>query len=293
MADPYQNLATRGAYFCDWPHTRLRVVGNDAAKFLHNMCTADILRLEEHECCEAFFTNVKGHILTHAWISRRESSIVVQLFQTEASALVSHLQKYIISEDVQIEPEPVCYVLLVGPAELPNIETASNVETFELIRQPCWIVETDGTQAALVTELEAIGYQAGSPELLETLRIEAPWPLAGVDFADATLPQELDRNAQAISFTKGCYLGQETIARLDALGHVNKSMVQLQFTGDALPPLGLQLTYEDKSVGNLTSVTWSPNHNAPLGLAMIRRPANEPGKKLLSEFGLATVTEKP
>ena len=70
---------------------------------------------------------------------------------------------------------------------------------------------------------------------LNAARIEHGWPIYGLDFSDANLPQEIARDPYAISFTKGCYLGQETVARLDALGQVQKKMVLLQISGDTLP----------------------------------------------------------
>jgi len=291
VTDQYKLLEAHGAYFCDWQHQQFKVTGGDRATFLHNMCTADIAKLGVGQTCEAFFTNVKGHVLGHGWISCRADCHVVQLFQTDAAPLLAHLDRYIIREDVQLSAEDSCSILLVGPTGPPSLAAASNIEPFNLLSKPTWLIETKGTRAALETELDSFGYQQGDAELFEALRVESGWPLAGIDFSDATLPQELNRDLRAISFTKGCYLGQETVARIDALGHVNKTLVGVQFTGDSVPPLGLGLVHADKPVGQVTSVAWSPARDAPLGLAMVRRPANAAGTLLSSEGGEATVVD--
>ncbi len=132
------------------------------------------------------------------------------------------------------------------------------------------------------------GFQEGSAAAWGVLRIEDRFPLFGTDFDSSNLPQEVNRDDNAISFTKGCYLGQETIARIDALGHVNQKLVALQFAGDTVPPPGTELLLNDKAVGRVTSSCWSPKCEAPLALAMIRRGANDDGTELRSEFGTAT-----
>ena len=105
------------------------------------------------------------------------------------------------------------------------------------------------------------------------------------------MPQEISRNEKAISFNKGCYLGQETIARIDALGHVNKQLCAVQFSGDKIPGVGLKLISGDQEVGRVTSTCWSPRFESPLGLAMIRRGSNDVGLELESEIGNATIID--
>ena len=84
----------------------------------------------------------------------------------------------------------------------------------------------------------------------------------GVDFDDRNFPQEVGRNEQAISFTKGCYLGQETVARIDALGHVNQRLAGVRFAGTNVPDAGNELTYAGKTAGQVTSAKFSPQLQA-------------------------------
>ena len=132
-----------------------------------------------------------------------------------------------------------------------------------------------------------------SGDAWNAIRVESAWPLWGVDFDDSNLPQEVGRDASAINFRKGCYLGQETVARIDALGHVNKKLVQVRFTGDAVPEPGANLVQGERTVGQVTSASWSPRFNAPIALAMVRRGANESGTMLQWNGAPAEVIEPP
>ena len=132
-------------------------------------------------------------------------------------------------------------------------------------------------------------------EALDAARIEQGTPWFGRDITEQNLPQEIDRDRQAISFTKGCYLGQETVARIDALGHVNRLLRGIRFDGDVVPSSGLELRVGNgqKTVGHITSACWSPKLNAPLALAFVNRGHHEPGARLESEIGSAEVVSLP
>jgi folate-binding protein YgfZ len=128
---------------------------------------------------------------------------------------------------------------------------------------------------------------------LNTLRIEAGTPLYGVDFDERNFPQEVGRDEQAISFTKGCYLGQETVARIDALGHVNQRIVGVKFVGETIPTAGTELTAGGATVGHVTSAAYSPLLLTPLALAMVRREHRAVGSRLESTVGSCEVVNFP
>jgi hypothetical protein len=130
-------------------------------------------------------------------------------------------------------------------------------------------------------------------DVFAAVRIEAGLPLFGVDFNADNLPQEVGRDAVAISFTKGCYLGQETVARIDALGHVNRQLAGVRFSGEAAPAAETKLTHAGAEVGQVTSASYSPQLKAPLALAMLRRGHNSPGAQLDSPAGAAEVVALP
>jgi folate-binding protein YgfZ len=118
-------------------------------------------------------------------------------------------------------------------------------------------------------------------------------PLFGTDFDENNLPQEVGRDREAISFTKGCYLGQETVARIDALGHVNQKLVGVRFSGVDIPAAGIELMKDGIQVGRVASAAYSPQLEAPLALAMVRREANAPGTALESPVGGCEVVTLP
>ncbi len=146
--------------------------------------------------------------------------------------------------------------------------------------------------AAAVAELGTAGGVSCSTETLETVRIENRFPKYGVDITEQNLPQEVGRDAAAISFTKGCYLGQETVARIDALGHVNRQLVALRFAGSEIPAAAAELRAGEKPAGAVTSATFSPRFGAPLALGHVRREFLKPGTRLQSNFGEAEVLDK-
>jgi folate-binding protein YgfZ len=128
-------------------------------------------------------------------------------------------------------------------------------------------------------------------ELFEVLRVEHATPLFGRDISDDNLPQDVDRDAQAISFRKGCYLGQETVARLDALGHVNRKLCRLVFDTAELPVPGTALMQGEKQVGTITSAVHSPAYGA-IGLGYVRRECFAAGTLLSSEHGHVRVADR-
>jgi folate-binding protein YgfZ len=114
-------------------------------------------------------------------------------------------------------------------------------------------------------------------------------PLYGRDISEQNLPQEVGRDDLAISFSKGCYLGQEIVARLDAYGHVNRLLRQLEFASETVPAVGAKLLADGQAVGQVTSAVWSPQRQAPIALGYVRRESAEHGSGLDTEVGRATV----
>jgi folate-binding protein YgfZ len=127
----------------------------------------------------------------------------------------------------------------------------------------------------------------------EAARVEWGFPWFGIDISDKNFPQEVGRDALAISFVKGCYLGQETVARIDALGHVNKTLVGVRFLGNEVTEAAAELFVGDQIAGLVTSAVDSPHLSAPLALAYVRRGSNTVGTRLSSAAGEAEVVALP
>jgi folate-binding protein YgfZ len=145
--------------------------------------------------------------------------------------------------------------------------------------------------------LTSAGIAPGTSETFEVLRIEAGFPRYGSDISDENLAQEVGRTAQAISFTKGCYLGQEPIARIDAMGHVNRQLCRLKLANGPVPASGAELfaADDDKPVGHVTSAAFSPTDNLPVALAYLRTQLLAPDTTVLVDVSgekiAATVIE--
>jgi folate-binding protein YgfZ len=301
---------TRGAGLVDVSdRTQIEVCGDDRAKFLHNMCTQEVKKLPVGEGAEAFFTDAKGHVLAFADLFVAPHSIVIDTVPMQAAALVAHLDKYIIRDDVRLVDKSDTWgeLLVAGDrveAMLAKLcagalhdqlwrHAASRIGGCDVfVRRVALAGPESWTIVCKKSELEEIqsallvaGFVSCRSDVLEAVRIENRVPQYGRDITDRNLPQEVDRNATAIRFDKGCYIGQETVARLDALGHVNKLLVRVKFDGKDIPPSGTPLDAGGHAVGAVTSSTYSPRYNAPLALAYVRREQSKPGTRLASALG--------
>jgi folate-binding protein YgfZ len=293
--------------------TQLELRGADRQAFLHNLCTNDIRRLRAGDGCEAFITNVQAKCLGHAFVFAAPHSLVLDSSPDQAARLSAHLDHYHITEDVEWTDRSDEWgeVLVAGPESPAWVAGQTGGDPLETMyahraaqcgATPGWIrrVPLTGVPSYLVA-----GTRADLPELQQQLmsqgagrcsvaafhmaRVEAGFPWYGWDITDKNLPQEVNRNAAAISFQKGCYLGQETVARIDALGHVNRMAVVLQCHGPDVPPAGTTIMAEGQPVGEVTSSAASPALGAPLALCYVRRQFAEPGTRLQWASGTAVV----
>jgi folate-binding protein YgfZ len=273
----------------------ISITGVDRQSFLNNFCTNDIKRLTPGESCEAFFTTVKGKIIGHGAISCRENELVFFGAPGQAPRLVEHLDRYIIREDVKLRDTTTKKVFFLVTGELPESNGRWTAFSWNLVGNITSQIVDLAIQIGLPTsgifgegEFVVAGNHA-----FTAARIEAGMPLYGVDFDEKNLPQEVGRDREAISFTKGCYLGQETVARIDALGHVNQGIAGVAFSSDEVPPAGTELTRQGAEVGRVTSAAYSPALRRPLALAMIRREASSVATRLESNLGEADVVAIP
>jgi len=308
---------TANCGFADLPRTVIEVRGNDRVQFLHSFCTNDVKKLVSGQGCEAFITNHQGKTVGHVFIFCEAERLVIGTVAGQAAALIAHFDRFVISEDVTFRElsDQVQIFLIAGresPARLRALTAADPPAVMlsfthppmagcqcTLFRVPYTIgdsffIRTSIADAAAVrVALESSGARPCQAEAVEAARIEAGFPYFGRDITDDNLPQEVARDKQAISFTKGCYLGQETVARIDALGHVNRLLVGIRFSTDQVPPPATGLLAGGKSVGHLTSACYSPLLAAPLALGYVRRQHAKPGSVLESDAGAAAVIALP
>jgi folate-binding protein YgfZ len=299
--------------------SRVELRGADRRAFLHNFSTNDIRNLADGDGCEAFLLNAKGQVLFYVQVWQRPESIVLEAGAGRGAALLKHLDRYIIREKVTVHDRTTEWgeAIVVGDAAASVLQSTLAVDLPErpnasvdvtgsadvtLTRLP-WSPQTAWALVGPTAEIESIrarliaaGAEPSTSETLEALRIEAGLPLDGVDTSEKNLAQEIDRNDRTLHFRKGCYLGQETVARLDAMGHVNKTLVGLRFASDdlaAVPAAGLELTAGGASVGHVTSAAHSARLGRWIALGYVRQGSNVPGTRLDSSCGPVDVVQLP
>jgi folate-binding protein YgfZ len=284
--------------------TKVTLTGRDSAKFLHNFCTNDIKGLKRGEGCEAFLTNVKARVLGHGFVFPWSYGLSLFGAPGQGERLAAHLDRYVITEDVKIRDltGEVTLLYLVGaraaerlapfvegePSDLPARSHPSvsiriggrqgSAVRVDFLGMPGFLISTtlpwvETDRAELIGATGAIH---GAPEAFESLRIEAAFPLYGIDITEDQLAPEVGR-PWAISYDKGCYLGQEPIARIDALGHVNRLLCGLRLDGGPAPERGAAVLGEGKEIGSVTSATVGLADGKPVALAYLRAKFADPG----------------
>jgi tRNA-modifying protein YgfZ len=308
---------------------RLEVAGPDRAKFLHNLTTNEVKRLPSGRGCEAFVTSLQGKTIAYVIMLSIEDRILVRTDPEGAGLALPHLRKYGVFDDVTIDdvtdetfefhlagPRADELVREIGgrrPEELEYAHVATEIEgqAVRIIRESPTVLPgltLIGARSSAQTVREVLLDRGRDfdlieldPQTFEVLRIEAGTPVFGKDISEKNLPQEIGRDDRAINFVKGCYLGQETVARIDAVGHVNQVLRGLRIAGSvwSLPAPGWVLKDGDKVVGWVTSGAVSPQRGVNVALAMVRTSHSKPG--LVLELGppdgqsacIATVCDLP
>ena len=233
------------------PRSFVRVAGQEAEAYLNRMVSNDVAALGLGEACEALLLTAKARLIAPLVVLRRGHEDFLLLTEPELGERVrSELQRYRFAAKAEIElEEHSCQVVFGGE----GIPTA-----------------TYGEQAAEV--LDVPRDETVSAEELELLRIRAGQPAWGKELDERILPAEAGLEERAISFTKGCYPGQEPVARLHYRGHANRGLRVLEFEGE-LPAPDTELELRGKVVGRITSAV--RDGDRVVALAYVRREVPE------------------
>jgi len=270
----------------------IAVLGPDGAEYLQGQLTNDVESLAVGEGQYAALLDRKGHMQTDLRVLRAGAEeILLDLEPQAKDAALRHLTMYSIGRDVRVVDATAerAIVSLIGPraaeiAATPPLPEFAN-ESATVAGTPVLAV---GTRLGIdlffpATERERViaalleaGAVEVSAEAVEIVRVEAGVPRFGAEMDAATMPAEAAIVEDAISFTKGCYIGQETVARLHYKGKPNRHLRGLRLSGTAAP--GAPLRLGEKEVGTLGGAVVSPALG-PIGLAIVRREA-EPGTEL-------------
>jgi tRNA-modifying protein YgfZ len=253
----------------------LIVSGPDAADYLQGQLTNDTEAIEPGAWIYAALLDRKGHMQADMRVLRPGDGPDLWLdLEPEGLAAASrHLQIYKIGREVEVADAGDEYVLLslIGPraTEIARAVETTALRTDEGVDLIVPTAERDSVRETLL----GAGAVEVSPEAAEIVRIEAGRPRFGAEMGTETMPAEASIVEQAVSFTKGCYIGQETVARLHYKGSPNRHLRGLKFSAPAQP--GETLVLGEKEVGAVGSAALSPALG-PIGLAILRREA-EPG----------------
>lgn len=285
----YQAAQNGSAVFEAADRQQLRVTGPDAVSFIQGMVTNDVAALAVGASCYAALLTVKGSMVGDARILRTENGLVIDTGPGRGAAVKAFLEKYLISEDAEIHDAPELAVVgLVGPQSqelLAKIPADAKVgELLSSLGGVDVVVKRDQLPEVMAA-LSSVPKL--SHDTLEVLRVEKLVPLFGVDMTEVTIPLEANLD-HAINYKKGCYIGQEVIARATYRGQMNKKLVQL-LVGEATPERKTELKQGDRKVGWITSVVKSPKHGQHLAIGYVHRDFLTSGTKFEMSGTTATV----
>lgn len=258
---------------------KLALTGSEAKDFLHGQVTNDILGLSAGEGCYAAFLTHKGKMLGDLRVFDLGDELLLDCERVALQELFNMIRRFKLGRDVELHKRTLEMALLsvIGP-DAPRLagEAEHSNARVEIGGKPAIAVTTDvGTDLFCAAEDKdavraALEFPDGTEADAEIIRVERGIPRYGVDLDDSVIPQEAGLNERAVSFTKGCYVGQETVARLYYRGKPNRRLLGLRLSEPA--ESGTELRLGEKVVGKLGSVVVSPEHG-PIGLAIVRREA--------------------
>ena len=287
---------------------KLALSGGDAKEFLHGQVTQDVNSLTAGHGRYAAFLTQKGKMLGDLRILDAGDELLLDTERVALQPLFNMIRRYSLGYDVQLHKRTLeCALLsLIGPLADELLRRAGvtlgpeehDHDAFDLAGVAVRAIRTDvgadllfaaDALATVRTALLGAGAAEVGEEAAEAVRIERGRPRYGVDLDESVIPQEAGLNARAVSFTKGCYVGQETVARLFYRGKPNRELRGLS-SAEPLQP-GTELTLEDRVVGTITSAVDSPRLG-PIALAIVRREA-PPGAIVEAGEHEAVVRELP
>jgi len=288
---------------------KLALTGTEAKDFLQGQVTNDVLALEPGRGCYAAFLDHKGKMLGDMRILDAGDELLLDTERVALQELFTMIRRYKLGRDVELHKRTLERGLLslVGPDAAAVAGAAPGPAEHdhgcaELAGHAVRLVRSDtgldiycesAAAAAVGAELVARGAVAVDAAAAEIVRVERGRPRYGVDLDATVIPQEAGLNERAVSFTKGCYVGQETVARLFYRGKPNRQLRGLRLTAPAAPGTEVRLPDGGKVVGRLGTVVTSPRLG-PLALALVRREAPPGSTVAVGDDGArAEVAELP
>jgi tRNA-modifying protein YgfZ len=310
---------------------KIAVAGNDRKTYLHAMLTNDVADLQPGHGCYAAYLTPQGRMITDLRVFELGDMALLELRAEEAPVVLERLDAFVFTEDVKLGDltEAFAELRVVGPSAASVVAAVlggrggpgggpapADLSAWPEFRNARASFEGEAVVLAATRELGVPGFDllverphadrlagalaaAGAADLgeeaAEALRIEAGTPRFGVDMDAETIPLEAGIEGRAISFTKGCYPGQEVIIRVvhRGGGRVARRLVGLSIAGGDVPTAGEIVHAGDKDAGRIRSAAWSPALGRAVALAYIHRDFTEPGTEVRVGQAGAIVTALP
>ena len=320
LADSYQAIQQGAALGAVAPRLQIAVTGQDRAAYLQGLLTNDIQALAPGTGCYSAWLSPQGRLHTDLHVLESGDMILLDVPAETLEATIQRLDQFIFTEDVQVTSlaESLSGVWLHGPQAAAILEQVLDsargfrewpeyrhsrfdfhVSPVSVVRisqlgVPGFCVYIEPARAtALVAALRAEGVVEAQTEAIDAARIEAGYPVFGVDMTAETIPLEAGIEQRAISMTKGCYVGQEVIIRVLHRGHgrVVKRLVGLRVEGE-VPAHGSKIVSGEKDIGVVTSAARSPRLGA-IALGSVHRDFTAPGTSVIVSGAPAVVSELP
>lgn len=293
--------------------SRVCLTGNDRVRFLHGQVTNDVKQLSVGQGRYSALTTAKGKMQSDLNIFCLQDELLLDFEPGLTTTVSERLEKYIVADDVQVVDVTPHYGLLsvqgpkastvvcalglftgvpAAPLSLNKISDATLGEIYLMNHTRLGsngfdlfvpLAALGAVADKLIAAAKSFGGQACGWSAFEIARIEAGIPRFGADMDETNLASECGIEARAISYNKGCYIGQEVLNRIHSVGHVNRELRKLRLAADVktLPVRGDKLFFNEKEVGHITSAVFSPKQNCVLMLGYVRREANAVGTELI------------
>ncbi|MCC7543074.1 MAG: hypothetical protein IT379_43055 [Deltaproteobacteria bacterium] len=277
----------------------LAITGDDARSWIHGMVTNDLRPLDARDgAIETAVVGVKGKLLAVAWVYARGEARWMAVPRETADALREFFDRYIVMEDVTVAACEELRITSVRGPMASDVVAAAGLSDAAFANDRSGVSGTDvfldaasyeTSMARLVEAARSAGGGRVSDEALEIARVRAGRGRWGRDIDGTLYPQEAGLVPRAVSFQKGCYVGQEVVCTLEMRGHVKRISTRVRFEGTEAPARGDEIWrdgVDDDPIGRVTSVVSSPTDDALLALGILKRNAVEAGVRVHTTSGV-------
>jgi tRNA-modifying protein YgfZ len=324
-SNAYRAARERAAILDEPDRARIVLAGADRRTYLHGLLTNDIEGLGAGRGCYAAYLTPQGRMISDMYVLELGDAVLLDAPESRRAELLQKFDQFIFSEDVQLgdatgsfvqltlagplaadvlsrvwqgDPSAPDAAALSGFAEHQNVRVAFSEDRIIVARRdedyglPAFTLYVPtGIAEGFVEALRHAGATRADRGVADVLRIEAGHPVYGVDMDSDTIPLEAGIENRAISFTKGCYVGQEVIIRVLHRGHgrVARKLVGLRVDG-AVPPHGAAISHDGRPIGTVTSAVHSPILDAPIALGYVHRDFADPGTRVAIGDGAVAAT---